>query len=105
MRYCFILLLIFSFKATADNENYTVKRVGAHAQHGWIYIEVDRLPKNYECGGDIKEFVWEIHNPVANNIMSIALSALVSNKTLRIRHDTGDCVENYPSGSWAAILQ
>jgi hypothetical protein len=62
--------LVFSMFSHSDNENYDVKRVGAHAEKGWVYVEVDRLPIGYDCSSSApKEFVWPITNPVANNIM------------------------------------
>lgn len=96
--------LLFSMFSHADNENYDVKRVGAHAEKDWVYVEVDRLPNGYNCSPSTpKGVVWSITNPVANNIMSIALTAQSLNKQVRIRFDSGDCIGGYPTGVWLAL--
>lgn len=57
-KFLLIITMSFSGMLLADNENYDVKRVGAHAEKGWVYVEVDRLPIGYDCNPNAaKEFV------------------------------------------------
>jgi hypothetical protein len=96
-------VFIFSCKAFADNENYDVKRVGVHSERGWVYVEVDRRPNGYDCGDTPIEFVWELSNPAAKPIMAVALTAQTRGKQVRIRFDSGDCINGYPTGVWLAL--